>query len=159
MSERQAQFEWMMGSIPNDRSRKHTDRNGFGFAGHYAWTRWGGGSGREDPAAVCEHPGLYKSESRAGVGELGERGPQWLLQYPAPHLPTLFTPTYSTDRQGGSQTSHSLRTHSAVMNSLTQTLSPYIILKAPIICASCHSLLRIDISSFQSLRVSHQKRQ
>lgn len=67
-----------------------------GFAGHYNWDEiGGGGSGREDPAAVCEHRGLYKSESRAGVGELGERRPRW----PSPCLKApdlLLQPTVQT---------------------------------------------------------------
>lgn len=72
-----AQFAWTMGSSPDNRSRKDTDRNGFGFDGHYSWMRC-----VEDPAAVCEHPGHNKSECRAGVGELGEEE-----EATTPHLP------------------------------------------------------------------------
>lgn len=78
----------------------------------------GGGSGQEDPAAVCEHPGLYKSESRAGVGELGERRPHWLLPCPKPPDLVYFNLQY---RQAGGQAGITQSVHSQCSNELTHT--------------------------------------
>lgn len=84
-------------SIPNDRSRKDTDRNGFGFTAHYTWTRWGGG-GRIQLLFVNIQGSINLSPGQVWVswGRGGHTGP-----YAAPNLLTLFTcaSTYSTGRQ------------------------------------------------------------